>query len=56
MEVLGFFEADEGRFDERDVRSLEFPGEGVRLEELPIGYLVTLEGWRCFDEHTNNNW
>ena len=55
-EVLGVFEADEGCFDERDAGSLEFPEEGVGLDELPVGLLVTLEGWRCFDEHTNNNW
>ena len=53
---MGVVEADEGRFDERDVEGLEFSEEEVGLDELPIGLLVTLEGWRCFDEHTNNNW
>ena len=55
-EELGVVEADEGRFDERDVKGFEFPGEEMGLDELPIGLLVTLERWRCFDEHTNNNW
>ena len=55
-EVLWVFEADEGRFDEHDVVGLRFPEGGVRLDELPIGLLVTLERWRCFDEHTINNW
>ena len=45
-----------GRFDERDGGSLELPGGGVGLDELPIGLLVALEEWRCFDEHTSNNW
>ena len=35
-EELGVVEADEGRFDERDVEGLEFPGEEVGLDELPI--------------------
>ena len=55
-EVLGVFGADVGRCDERDGGSLELPGGGVGFDELPIGLLVALEEWRCFDEHTSNNW
>ena len=41
--VLAVFGAGVGRFDERDGRSLELPGGGVGLDELPIGLLVALE-------------
>ena len=41
--ILAFFGAGVGCFDERAGRSLVLPGEGVGLDELPIGLLVALE-------------